>query len=82
MIQLIILCCSNSIIWICGEYAIQLKVHSKVLSKEARRWHVMWNGKKPFNDISATHNGKYMPIMDWAKFFLILSLNVIDNNKT
>ena len=38
--------------------------------------------KKPFNDIGATHNGKYMPIMDWAKFFLILSLNVIDNNKT
>ena len=35
--------------------------------------------KKPFNDISATHNGKYMPIMDWAKLFLILSWNVIDN---
>ena len=43
---------------------------------------VMWNGKKPFNDISPTHNGKYMPIMDWAKLFLISSLNVIDNNKT
>ena len=42
----------------------------------------MRNGKKPFNDISATHNGKYMPIMDWAKLFLISSLNVIDNNKT
>ena len=35
--------------------------------------------KKSFHDISATHNGKYMPIMDWAKLFLILSWNVIDN---